>query len=143
MALTIKGLVENRLLSTKTIIGELSTNLFENTTEEIMAVAGYEGKKDEELSILEKSYLADLIAAAILHYSLDRYKEDAKSVAGPDSMVREDQNKLAYLQEQLTGFEAAATQKAGKLGLGTGGGGYIPPAIGKSKAGHDHRGCSR
>jgi hypothetical protein len=117
MSVTIGQLVDNRLLSSKAMLISLSANIIKDTTEEIMACNGFEGKKDADLSTLQKSYLADLVAAALLKYSLDRFKEDAKATLGSDGLVHEAQNKLAYLQEMITGFETDASVKAGSLGL--------------------------
>lgn len=118
MALEISRMVEDRLLSTVQLLKGMSNNIIANTKEEILAINGFEGKKESELTTLEKSYLADLIAIALLRKSLDRYKEDAKSTDGPDGLIHEAQNKLAYLQDMITRYENDAAAKASKLGLG-------------------------
>lgn len=110
-------LVENRLVSTKDVLKKVNSSLIETTIEEVKAIYGFEEKKDNELSTLEKSYIADLASSAVLKYSLDRYKEDAKAKVGPDSLVHEAQDKLKYLKDQIKLFEEDAKLKAGKLGL--------------------------
>lgn len=113
----LAALVENRLVSTAEVLKKVNSSLIETTIEEVKAVYGFEEKEDDELSVLQKSYIADLVAAAVLKYGLDRYKEDANAKTGPDTLVHEAQDKLKYLTEQINRFEKDAKLKAGKLGL--------------------------
>jgi hypothetical protein len=138
--ITVKGLIEIRLLSTLELVRGLNVNILELTLEETKALHGFDGKEDKDLSTLEKSYLADLTAAAIVRYALDRYKEDAKAVLGGEGLVKEAQNKLAYLQDMLTRFESQAQFLAGRLGLVQAG--TVPPVIGKSIAKDESEGLS-
>jgi hypothetical protein len=114
---TVEILVENRLLSTKELLKGLNDRIITNTIEEVKAIYGFEDKTDGDLSMLEQSYLADLSAAVLLKYSLDRYKEDAKAKLGPDSLVHESQDKLKFLKEMIDRLEKDAEMKRGKLGL--------------------------
>lgn len=131
---TVQGFVLNRLLITKDVLEKLDDKLIENTIEEVKAIYGYDGKTDNDLSTLEKSYLADRIAATVLRYSLDRYKEDAKVKVGADSIEHESQDKLKYLKEQIEQLEEQAEMKEGRLGLNSG---SIPPLVLKIPVGSE------
>jgi len=131
---TVQDFVEGRLLVTKDVLGKSDNKLVENTIEEVKAIYGYEDKADNDLSVLEKSYLADRIAATVLRYSLDRYKEDAKVKVGSDSVEHEYQDKLKYLKEQISQLDQQAEMKEGRLGLNSG---SIPPLVLKIPAGSE------
>jgi len=131
---TVQEFVESRLLVTREVLEKLDNKLIENTVEEVKAIYGYEDKGDNDLTTLEKSYLADRIAATVLRYSLDRYKEDAKVKIGSDSVEHEYQDKLKYLKEQISQLEEQAKLKEGRLGLDSG---SIPPLVLKIPAGSE------
>jgi len=116
---TIQDYVEARLSQTKTILGGSEwTTLLTNTIAEAKALyPTLEAKQAEDLTGLEKSFLADVTAVMVLEFSLDRYKEDAKAKLGADSMVHESADKLRFLQEAIKRFEKEAEFKAGRLGL--------------------------
>lgn len=128
---TVLILVENRIISTKEILGKDAPALISLTIEEVRAITGFEGKKDSELSALQKIYIADLVAVRVFTYALDRYMQDAKAKEGPDGLVHEAQDKLKYLKEQIKRFEESANKLAGKLGIGIV---SVPPLVVKIEA---------
>jgi len=115
---SIKQLVEMRLPKATELLGKLESNYIDMAIEEVRALTPYEATLEKDLTTLQKGYLADLAAVALIKYSLDRYKEDFKAQSGPDGLLNEAQNKLAYLTEMMTRFEADAQFKANRLGIG-------------------------
>ena len=119
-------MVKNRLVSTGRLLDREAPSLVADTVEEVMALQGYSGRSDAELSALEKVYIADLTAARVLKYVLDRYMQDAKVKEGPDGLVHEAPDKLKFLREQAAQFEKSAEFAAGRLGLNLDG---VPPLV--------------
>jgi len=129
---TVKQLVEDRVIVTKEVLTEKAPSLIEMAIEEVRAIHGFDDKKDSELAVMEKIFIADTAAVKVLQRVLDRYKEDAKAKDGPDGLVHEAQDKLKYLKEQIKQFKDEADFVAGRLGLKATG--AVPPIVVKISA---------
>jgi hypothetical protein len=135
---TILILVQRRLPTTH----ELPTIKNEDIESFIDEVMVYEGgdfvdeqgnpRNEEELTLLQKGYIADLTAAKVLMVQLNRYMEDAKVKTGGDGVtINEYPDKLKYIQAMIKGFEDDAARKAGRLGTAAG---YVPAMVNKVTA---------
>jgi hypothetical protein len=116
--ITVKSLVEMRLPKASVLLMTINTNYVDTAIEEVKALTPYAASAENDLTIIQKGYLADLAAVALLKYSLDRYKEDFKAQTASDGLLNEAQNKLAYLQDMIARFEQDAQFKAARLGIG-------------------------
>jgi len=82
--------------------------------EEAMALAGFSDKVENDLSVLEKSLVADIVAEALIMPSMSHYKKAIKKAEGDQAgSVEFLDNKLDWLKMMKTILsESIATKKA-------------------------------
>lgn len=108
---TIKDMVANRLPDEADLFaGSLDTFI-----EESGALAGFEGEPEADLSVLEKSLVADMAAKALILPAMSKYKKAMAKAEGEGAGKAEFVDKLAFLKEMGAELDTAIDDKKGKI----------------------------
>lgn len=83
--------------------------------EEAQADAGFEGVAEADLSIRQKSLIADLAAKALILPAMSRYKKDLSKAQGDGAGTVEFSDKLKYLQEMEKRLAASILERRAAL----------------------------
>lgn len=85
------------------------------TLEEAQADAGYEGTLEADLSIRQKSLIADLAAKALITPAMSKYKTSLDKAEGDDAGKVEFADKLKFLQEMKKDLEKSIIERKAAL----------------------------
>lgn len=110
---TIKKMVENRLPDE----AELFAGSLDSFIEESGALAGFEGVAEDDMTILQKSLIADMSAKALILPSMSKYKKAMASAEGDGAGKAEWVDKLKFLKSMDAKLDADILEK--KAGAGT------------------------
>jgi hypothetical protein len=110
---TINQMVANRLPDE----AELFAGSLDSFIEESGALAGFEGVAEDDMTILQKSLIADMTAKALILPSMSKYKKAMASAEGDGAGKAEWVDKLKFLKEMGSKLDADILEK--KAGVGT------------------------
>ncbi|MCP3942211.1 MAG: hypothetical protein GY710_12095 [Desulfobacteraceae bacterium] len=104
---TIIQMVINRLPDE----AELFAGSLDSFIEESGALAGFEGVAETNLTILQKSLIADMAAKALILPSMSKYKKALSSAEGDGAGKAEFADKLNFLKEMASKLDADILEK--------------------------------
>jgi hypothetical protein len=112
---TILDMVKNRLPDEAALFAaSLGTFI-----EEAKADAGYEEIAEADLSVRQKSLVADMTAKALITPAMSRYKKDLEEAEGDGAGRAKFADKLKFLQEMKKDLEKSIIERKEGLGSAT------------------------
>lgn len=112
---TILAMLENRLPDEAALFaGSLETFI-----EESGALAGLDGVAEADMSVLQKSLVADMAARALILPAMSKYKTALAKAEGDGAGAAEWVDKLAFLKQMAVKLEADIADKKSEIGAGT------------------------
>jgi hypothetical protein len=108
---TIGEMVANRLPD-EAVLFEPSLVSF---IEESAALAGFDGVPEQDLTTLQKSLVADMVAKALILPAMSKYKKDLASAEGDGAGKAEFADKLKFLKEMETKLATDIEEKRSKV----------------------------
>ena len=111
---TISQMVHNRLPDE----AELFSDSLDSFIEESGALAGLEGLAEADMSVLQKSLVADMAAQALILPAMSHYKKALAKAEGDGAGTAEFADKLAFITKMDAKLDKdIAEKKAGAAGV--------------------------
>jgi hypothetical protein len=112
---TILDMLENRLPDEAVLFtGSLDTFI-----EESGALAGLDGVAEGDMTVLQKSLVADMAAKALILPAMSHYKKALAKAEGDGAGSAEWTDKLAFLVKMESKLETDIADKKSQIGAGT------------------------
>lgn len=108
---TLVEMVQNRIPDEAALFAASLGSVIEEAT----ADAGYEGIAEADLSIRQKSLVADLAAKALITPAMSRYKKSLEEAEGDGAGRAKFADKLRFLQEMKKDLEKSITERRSAL----------------------------
>lgn len=112
---TILDMVGNRLPDE----AELFAGSLESFIEESGALAGLEGIAEADMTVLQKSLVADMAARALTLPAMSKYKTALAQAEGEGAGKAEWADKLAFLKQMEVKLRTDIADKKAQIGAGT------------------------
>jgi hypothetical protein len=109
---TIAEMTQNRLPDE----AELFSASLGTFVEEAKALAGYDGVAEADMTILQKSLVADMAAKALILPSMSKYKKALSKAEGEGAGTAEFVDKLNFLKAMQAKLAADIEEKKEKIG---------------------------
>jgi|GEM_PF-1919215 len=111
---TILQMLTNRLPDE----AQLFADSLDSFIEESGALAGYEGVAEADLTVLQKSLVADIAAKALILPAMSHYKKAMAKAEGEGAGTAEFVDKLAFIDKMDTKLATDILDKKAKIGSG-------------------------
>ena len=109
---TIKEMVINRLPD----VADLFAGSLDSFIEESRALAGFEGVAEADLTTVQKSLIADMVAKALILPAMSKYKKAMQAAEGEGAGKAEWVDKLKFLKEMGIKLEKDIREKKSTSG---------------------------
>lgn len=112
---TINQMVANRLPDEAALFADA----LDTFVEEAGAVAGFEGVAQEDMSVLQKSLVADMAARSLILPAMSHYKKAIAEAEGEGAGTAKFADKLAFLEKMDAKLATDITDKQARVAEST------------------------
>jgi hypothetical protein len=114
---TIEEMVANRLPDEAELFSASVGTYIEESVGLLQSLVEFKGKSEADLSVAQKSLIADMAAKALLMPARSKYKKDLAKVEGDGAGKAELVDKLKFLQDCETAFDRSIAEKRRLLSI--------------------------